>query len=104
MASNVFIKWSKTEEQQVAHPYLYICIYGPLLWISLKIKTDLEINKITTYILLSTSISFSTERIALLNSKVNPRKYKYPCQVDDYPSEQVFTKEHNQLIKLLLVC
>jgi hypothetical protein len=38
--------------------------------------------------------SFTTERIASLNPKINPEKYEHPCQVMDLnPDEQVSPQE-----------
>ena len=44
---------------------------------------DLEIHEVTTGALLSTEMSPTTETIALLKPRINPGKYKHPCQVED---------------------
>jgi hypothetical protein len=52
----------------------------PKNWVGL---TNLEIVEVTTGISLSMGTSPTTERIAPLNPRINPEKYKHPCQVGD---------------------
>jgi hypothetical protein len=42
---------------------------------------NLEIDEVTTGASLSTSTSSTTESIASLNPKINPKKCKHPCQI-----------------------
>jgi hypothetical protein len=59
----------------------------PKNWVGL---TNLEIVEVTTGISLSMGTSPTTERIAPLNPRINPEKYKHPCQVRDLnPGGQV---------------
>ena len=54
--------------------------------------TDLEIDKVATYVFLSTGMTSTTERIPSLISEINSGKSKYMYHVNDFNSSRHSTK------------
>uniref|UniRef100_A0A0A9FJ55 Uncharacterized protein n=1 Tax=Arundo donax TaxID=35708 RepID=A0A0A9FJ55_ARUDO len=46
-----------------------------------KTELELEIDEVTIGVSLSTNTSSTTEKIAPLILRINPRKYEHPCRV-----------------------
>ena len=77
--------------------WTHICKPYPYELLRKTEPTDLEIHEVITCALQLTGTSPTTESIAPLNPGINPRKYEYPCQVEDLnlrgqvpPQSQVF--------------
>jgi hypothetical protein len=87
----VFLKLCNTPQHTYTHLYEYTYA-NPTSYEHLRRTelADLEIHELTIGISLSTGTSPITESIAPLNPRINLKKYKHPCQVEDLnPSRQV---------------
>jgi hypothetical protein len=74
MLTNTHVHSSLWTHAHIPYPYDHLRITEP---------TDLEVDEVTTGASLLTGTSPTTERIAPDNSRINPRKCKRPCQVQD---------------------
>ena len=69
---------SRTTDADTHNVRTLSCSYEHL-WKTQTEMTDIDIDEVTRVKLLSKDTSLTTEKIMLLNSKVNLDKYKHPC-------------------------